>query len=68
MDQLKINRNGLILNDRNNCPAVSLNSNREEEIVNVRSNLTNIENNVVNNVVGSAREEEAPTENPLKIA
>lgn len=65
LDQLKINRNNLILSDRNGCPAISTNT-REEEIINanIRSNLTSIESNVaMNNVVGSAREELA-TEKP----
>lgn len=67
LDQLKINRNGLTLIDRNNCPAITgSNTIREEEVVNVRSNLTSIENNV-NNVVGSVREEIA-TENPIKVS
>lgn len=61
------NRNGLTLGDRNGCPAI-VNNQRDEEVVNVRSNLTNVENNVVNNIVGSAREEEMPTENPIKVS
>lgn len=73
LDLLKINRNGLTLSDRNGCPAIApatttTTNQRGEETVNVRSNLTNIDTNVVNNIVGSAREEETATENPIKIA
>jgi len=68
IDQLKINRNGLTVVDRSSCKPIS-NNQREGDLANlgVRSNLTNIDNNMINNIVGSAREE-APTENPIKVS
>lgn len=72
LDKLNINRNGITLIDSKICPKILENNKRDEEILNLRPNFTNIgnigfiRNNLLNNA-NIAKEDEILTDNPIKV-